>query len=135
MTHHFSGASEGFIVTYVIYDPATDTEGFVGFLPSDQSIYVVFRGSESIQNWLSDSKFLKTDYKDPNCVNCAVHEGFLTAENNVSEGIYMEVFKLFQTFHTIQVKTTGHSLGAALANLTAMALKKRGFNVSMINFG
>jgi len=40
---------EGFVPTKVLYDGVIDdTEGFVGYLPSDESIYVVFRGTESI---------------------------------------------------------------------------------------
>ena len=34
-----------------------------------------------------------------------------------------------------KLKVTGHSLGAALAHLTGMALIKDGFKVSMTNFG
>ena len=33
------------------------------------------------------------------------------------------------------VKTTGHSLGGAIAQLIAMMLTKKGYQVSMINFG
>ena len=49
--------------------------------------------------------------------------------------IYEEVYKLYLKYGTTKVKTTGHSLGAALANLTAMDFKRWGFDVSMINFG
>jgi len=33
------------------------------------------------------------------------------------------------------IKVTGHSLGAAIAHLTALMLIKNGMNVHMINFG
>jgi|688.fasta_scaffold634118_1 hypothetical protein len=135
MNHNFSGAAAGFIVTYVINDPDHDTEGFVGYLPSDHSIYVVYRGSETIKNWMSDMNADHTDYFDGDCVNCTVHEGFLNAELHVINSIYDEVYKLYQKYGTKKVKTTGHSLGAALANLTAMDLNNWGFDVSMINFG
>jgi hypothetical protein len=37
-----------FVPTKVIYSGLfSDTEGFVGYLPSDKSIFVAFRGSES----------------------------------------------------------------------------------------
>ena len=42
---------------------------------------------------------------------------------------------LRQKFPSYQVKTTGHSLGAALAHHAALALIKEGMQVSMINFG
>jgi len=49
MTHNFGGAAVGFVPTHVIYSgPEQDTNGFIGYLPSDESIYVVFRGSASL---------------------------------------------------------------------------------------
>ena len=60
----------GFMVTDVIYDSSNDTEGYVGYLPSDESIYVVFRGSVSADNWATDLDTVKTDYVIwPEC-NC-----------------------------------------------------------------
>ena len=55
------GPTDGFIVTNII-DNLRDTEGYIGYLPSDKSIYVVFRGSISIRNWLTDLNALKTPY-------------------------------------------------------------------------
>lgn len=51
-----------FVVTDVIYNPLKDTEGYVGYLPSDQSIYVVFRGSSSILNWVTNLNTDKSAY-------------------------------------------------------------------------
>jgi len=42
---------------------------------------------------------------------------------------------LKQQYQNYKVKTTGHSLGAALAHLAALALIKEGLVVSLINFG
>jgi hypothetical protein len=50
----WGGAATGFILKSVIYDILDDTNGFIGYLPSDNSIYVVFRGSESILNWITN---------------------------------------------------------------------------------
>ncbi len=37
-----------FVATKVIYSGVfSDTEGFVGYLPSEKSIFVAFRGTES----------------------------------------------------------------------------------------
>jgi hypothetical protein len=47
----------------------------------------------------------------------------------------VEVGKLSKQYTTNKVRTTGHSLGGALANLAAMDLAKAGYDVSMINFG
>ena len=57
-------------MTYVIHTFIDDTQGFIGYLPSDDSIYVVFRGSESMRNWIADLTVDKHDYKTyPEC-NC-----------------------------------------------------------------
>jgi len=74
MSHSYQGNLSGFVPTYVIYSGvAEDTEGFVGYLPSDSSIYVTFRGSSDIQNWITNLSYAKTPYTTfPDC-NCTVH--------------------------------------------------------------
>lgn len=54
MTQDYSGVVAGFVPTKVVYSLLWDVEGFVGYLPSDNSIYVAYRGSESINNWISN---------------------------------------------------------------------------------
>ena len=46
-----------------------------------------------------------------------------------------EVDRLSKLYNTLQVKTTGHSLGAAIANLAAMDFVRAGYDVSLYNFG
>ena len=66
----FGGAATGFVLKSTIYDSTNDTNGYIGYLPSDNSIYVVFRGSESILNWVTNLSATKTDYTSyPEC-NC-----------------------------------------------------------------
>jgi len=70
MSHNYSGAALGFIPTKVIYNPSNDVNGFIGYLPSDSSIYVAFRGTESLDNWMVDFESFKTNYDVwPEC-NC-----------------------------------------------------------------
>ena len=77
----FKGLIADFEYTKTIFSGKfDDTEGFVGYLPSDNSIWVTFRGTVSVQNWLTDLKFLKSNYKSfPEC-DCEVHAGFYDAE-------------------------------------------------------
>ena len=90
-THTFVGAAEGFVVTKVIYDKSNDVEGYVGYLPSDSSIYVVFRGTESLDNWLVDFDSFKTKFDEwPEC-NCEVHAGFYKAVKSVKTDFVSEV--------------------------------------------
>lgn len=126
-SHTFVAPAQDFVVSKVIYDKSNDIEGFVGYLPSDSSIYVVFRGTESLDNWLVDMDSFKSSFDEwPDC-NCHVHSGFYKAINAVKQDFVGEVTSLKQKFPSYAVKTTGHSLGAALAHLAALSLTKAGF--------
>ena len=109
--------------------------GYIGYLPSDKSIYVTFRGSSSIKNWVTNLDAVKTSYTTfPEC-NCQVHKGFFDAEQTVFPSILNAVIKLRSAYPTYSLKVTGHSLGAALAQLTSMNLIKNGLANSVYNFG
>jgi hypothetical protein len=115
LSHTYEGAATGFEPSYVIYNADDDTEGYIGYLPSNDSIYVVFRGSVSLTNWITDMTTDKTAYSSfPEC-NCQVHDGFYHAEQRVIADVVNEVSKLKAVYPTAAIKTTGHSLGAALA--------------------
>lgn len=135
MSHVYEGAAKGFIPSYVIYHLADDTEGFIGYLPSDNSIYIVFRGSSSIPNWITNLSTKKTAYTAFPACNCEVHQGFYSAEQAIITGVHSEVKNLMAIHPTAAIKTTGHSLGGAMAQLTAMDLIGFGYSVSMYNFG
>jgi hypothetical protein len=134
--HTFKGPTTGFVVTDTIADIPNDTEGYIGYLPSDKSIYVVYRGSHSIRNWIANIDARKVNYTSfPEC-NCQVHKGFYEAEQNIIDRVIREVKRLKVSNPTYTVKVTGHSLGAALAQLTSMDLMKAGLTVKNVyNFG
>jgi len=134
-TRSFKGPTSGFVVTKVIYDGPTDTQGYIGYLPSDKSIYVVYRGSSSIRNWITNLNAFKTNYTSyPEC-NCQVHKGFYQAEQIVIQSVISEVSNLRKSHSDYAVKVTGHSLGAALAQLTSMDLIKAGIPCTVYNYG
>lgn len=134
-SHVFKGPTAGFILTDIISDDASDTQGFVGYLPSDKSIYVTYRGSSSIRNWITNIDAVKTTYKSfPEC-NCQVHKGFYDAEQKVIASVLTAVKSLQSKYPGSSVKVTGHSLGAALAHLTSLDLIKNGISASLYNFG
>jgi putative lipase involved disintegration of autophagic bodies len=96
---------------------------------------VSFRGSEDLRNWFTNLSIDKEKYRSyPDC-DCQVHSGFQSAEEKVFPDILAEVTRLKSLYPTAGVKTTGHSLGAAMALLTGLDLIKAGFQVGMINFG
>lgn len=136
MDFTYQGVAEGFIPTKVLYNPKNDLNGLVGILPSDNSIWVAYRGTESLDNWMIDFDSLQHKYATwPEC-DCKVHAGFDNAVNSVADELIAEVKRLRLANPTYSVKTTGHSLGAALAHLSALLLIKNDIPVvNMINFG
>jgi len=134
-THVFKGPTTGFVVTNVINDYKA-TEGYVGYLPSDNAIYVAFRGSSSVRNWLTDAYCVKTAYTTfPDC-KAEVHKGFFESEQTVLPQVLDAVKTLRAKFPSYAIKVTGHSYGASMAQLTAMDLVAKGIPVkSMYNYG
>ena len=132
----YYGFSEGFIPRNEIADEESDTRGFIGVHPLQQKIYVVFRGSTSIINWIEDMDAFQVEYHDSRCNHCKVHDGFYYAEQSVIADVERDVKKLLDEYPSFQVVVTGHSLGAALASLAALDLQRSGIDgVTLINFG
>lgn len=133
LTRSYSGTLDGFVPTYHI-DAGHDTQGYVGYTSSQSAIYVVFRGSESMSNWISNIDAILTDY--PQCSGCKVHKGFYNAQQGALSGVLSEVKNLKEKFPSYTVIVTGHSLGAALATLTSVDIQNAGLGpVRMFNYG
>ncbi|KAJ1402224.1 Alpha/Beta hydrolase protein, partial [Ochromonadaceae sp. CCMP2298] len=134
LTRTFKGYSAGFTATDVIYNKADDVQGYIGFNAAQSSIYVVFRGSTSIQDWMNNLDVVMTDYP---CSGCEVHKGFLKAQQSVLPFVTEKVTALLQKYPSYAVVVTGHSLGAAMATLTINDLKKTvsASRFRLFNFG
>jgi len=134
LTRTPKGILAGFKATYIILDKLHDTNGYIGYTTSQSTIFVAFRGSESLSNWISNLDAVLTTY--PLCANCNVHAGFYAAEKNVINGIITEVKRLKGLYPTYSIVVTGHSLGAALATLVAMDLDAAAQKpIRLFNFG
>ena len=103
-------------------------------MPSQKSIYVVYRGSTSIADWANNLDAILTSY--PKCSGCEVHKGFYNAEQGVINYITDYVQTLRAKFPDYTVVVTGHSLGAAMATLTTLDFMDKGISpIRMFNFG
>ena len=72
----------------------------------------------------------KKDYK---CPGCEVHRGFLAAFESLQSAIERKLNSLFDRYGT-GIVFTGHSLGAAMANLGAAYFCEK-YTVSLFVFG
>lgn len=97
---------------YHIFDKPSDTQGYVGYNSNQSTIYVVFRGSVSLENWMSDLDSITTKY--PPCSNCHVHKGFFDTEQKIINETISQVAQLKTQFPLFDILVTGHSLGKYL---------------------
>ena len=100
-----------------------DTQCFV--MADDKNIIVVFRGSDSLEDWFANFQAVR----EPGPLKGTLaHEGF-------QDALYPAVISLtnlidkFQTSETKKIWFTGHSLGGAQCSLYAAMLKENGYPV------
>jgi predicted lipase len=134
MSRKYTGYTSSFVPVATIEDSKTSTHGYIGYQSSLNAIFVTFRGSEDIHNWITNLEATTTSY--PLCSGCEVHKGFYAAESKVFPSILSTVKSLQAKYPSYVVIATGHSLGAALATLTAFDLVNNGVNnVKLFNYG
>lgn len=104
----------------VFKDGSNKLQGYTGY-SQRRGILVVFRGSENIQNWITDLEAKKIDYS--RCKNCKVHDGFYIAWQSLANIVMQQVQELRRKYTNAPISVTGHSLGAAIATLAAVDLK------------
>lgn len=135
-TMHLGGPVTDFIYKATLYDKTSDLKGYVGVLPSSETIYVVLRGSSSVKNWLEDFEARLVSYDSyPSC-KCKVHNGFYHSSLNIANQTIAEVNKLKYVYPSYHVIITGHSYGASCGLLLALELNKNGIiSPKVYNFG
>jgi len=108
--------------------------GYVGYSSDNQTITVVFRGTDNLPGWITDAKFTQAPYYLNSDV--LVHEGFQNDYQTLSSQVIALVAEALQMCGAVcQIYVTGHSLGAGLAMLGAMDLTMQGYKVILYNFG
>ena len=111
LTRDFSKVSpfvQNFKSTYRIRSVQShDINGFIGTMES--SIYIVFRGSQSLSNFVDDFD-IRT--QEAYCDGCMVHKGFYEATQTVLPGVFEEIERLKAKDSSLRdIIVTGHSLG------------------------
>jgi len=109
---------------------------FIAASASQRELYIVFRGSHNLENFMTDANVFQIEYTCPS-KNCHVHSGFYKAYQSISADVLGKVRKILsQDSHAgFTVICSGHSLGAALATLLAVDLTLSGTPVTLLNMG
>ena len=114
----------------VFYTSDKSLQGFACYSPGLSSIIVSFRGSNNLENWITNLNTIQTDY--PGCSKCYIHKGFYDAYKSIGAYVRGEVSKLKSLYRSAQIMITGHSLGGALASLAAVDIHKNIGNVQQL---
>lgn len=114
------GHAQGFHATSFVHQKDLDLYAMLGYRYVDNTIYVVYMGTKSGRTLIVD--FFSKMVSYPPCNDCKVHEGFYIAHELLIGDIVSAVRKTQILYPSATIVVTGHSLGAAIATLTAVTL-------------
>lgn len=111
----------------------TDVTGFVATDHTNSLIVISFRGSRSLDNWLTnlDFELTSTDI----CADCTAHHGFWSSWVDARDTVLPAVKTLAAQYPHYKIAVTGHSLGGAIAPFAAAQLRNQGLGVALYTFG
>ena len=122
-----------------IYETRLEHQGeqiIFGLIPDYNALFIGFRGSSNIQNWIDNIQCRQiTPYDDK---QLSVEKGFYNLFSSLDDMIYNILDNMIIKYNTNVLFITGHSLGGALASLMAFDVEysKKNYQVkSVITFG
>lgn len=128
---------------WYLHDSDLGTQVLLVSSQEGQFITIIFAGTDDVRTSLEDADIFTKPFGNnstirfPDRPDVRVHAGFDNAVfmDNVWEQVYAHTSALLHDHPTYSLWTTGHSLGAANAILTATALATLGHTVRSISFG
>lgn len=103
----------------------TDIQGFIVRDDKRKEIVLSLRGSLSVTDFILDFQLLLVPFSCPGVTvpdDCRVHSGFLIAWTSVVTESLLKISNQLSKHPDYSVVTVGHSLGGALATLSAATL-------------
>ncbi|KAI7861649.1 Alpha/Beta hydrolase protein [Spinellus fusiger] len=107
----------------LIYTFHTDEYDMQGYILRDEQnkvIHLVFRGSSSLRNFISDAEFTKVEY--PHVSGSLVHQGFYYSYMDTAPEVVPIMQREMTAHPDYTFDITGHSLGSAVAMFSALDL-------------
>ncbi|KAI8058756.1 lipase precursor [Thamnidium elegans] len=101
----------------------SDSNGYVLRSDAKETIYLVFRGTNSIRNAITDLTFFLTNY--PPVKDAKVHVGFLASYNEIVRLFFPRIQKELTMYPNYKLVITGHSMGGAQAVLAGLDFYQR----------
>lgn len=122
--------------------------GFIGLDHSAKALYLVYKGSASTRDWVKNLNAIPVLYVPVvhtsaefptkiafECRKCRIHKGFGTFTKTNGATILRAMQHYMEKYPKYRVVVAGHSLGGALALISAVELRLMGHQVLVVTLG
>ncbi|MDX1813003.1 MAG: lipase family protein, partial [Gammaproteobacteria bacterium] len=120
-------AAQGYKLSYLNNLPTLQVSYYLATDDNNQTQTIVVRGTSNVENALVDIAFQLINSKD---FGIQLHNGFAVSAAGIYQDIKPHLNKQYK------IRTTGHSLGGAVAVILALYLKNDGYQLErVVTFG